>query len=47
MEFLDEVSRAVSLPTVPRRIVCLVPSITENYFVGVTDYCNHPPQKFA
>ena len=55
MEFLDEVSRAVSLPTVPRRIVCLVPSITETLFalglgdavVGVTDYCTHPPDDVA
>jgi ABC-type hemin transport system substrate-binding protein len=55
MEFLDEVSRAVSLPTVPRRIVCLVPSITETLFalglgdavVGVTDDCTHPPDDVA
>ena len=55
MEFLDEVSRPLSLPTVPRRIVCLVPSITETLFalglgdsiVGVTDFCTHPPDDVA
>src|SRR5215212_7174735 len=55
MEFLDEVSRTVSLPTAPRRIVCLVPSITETLFalglggqiVGVTEYCTHPPDEIA
>ena len=55
MEFLDEVSRTVSLPIVPRRIVCLVPSITETLFalglgdaiVGVTDFCTHPPDDVA
>lgn len=55
MEFLDEVSRTVSLPSTPSRIVCLVPSITETLFalglggqiVGVTDYCTHPPDDIA
>lgn len=55
MEFLDEVSRTVSLPTAPRRIVCLVPSITETLFalglgdaiVGVTEYCTHPPDEIT
>jgi ABC-type Fe3+-hydroxamate transport system substrate-binding protein len=55
MEFLDEVARTVSVPTAPRRIVCLVPSITETLFalglreaiVGVTDYCTHPPEDVA
>ena len=55
MEFLDEVSRTVSLTTAPRRIVCLVPSITETLFalglgdaiIGVTDYCTHPPDDVA
>ena len=55
MEFLDEVSRIVSLPTAPHRIVCLVPSITETLFafglgdfvVGVTDFCTHPPDGIA
>ncbi len=55
MEFLDEISRTVSLPQTPRRIVCLVPSITETLFalgvgdrvVGVTEYCTHPPDEIA
>src|SRR5689334_8678690 len=55
MEFLDEISRTVVLPAVPRRIVCLVPSITETLFslglgdaiVGVTDFCTHPPEQVA
>lgn len=55
MEFVDEVARTVSVPTAPRRIVCLVPSITETLFalglgdaiVGVTDYCTHPPDDVA
>lgn len=55
MEFQDEASRSVSLPAVPRRIVCLVPSITETLFalglgdqvVGVTEYCTHPPDAIA
>jgi ABC-type hemin transport system substrate-binding protein len=55
MEFLDGISRTISLPAVPRRIVCLVPSITETLFalglreaiVGVTDYCTHPPDEVA
>jgi ABC-type hemin transport system substrate-binding protein len=55
MEFLDEISRTVSLSAPPRRVVCLVPSITETLFalglgervVGVTDYCTHPPDEIA
>lgn len=55
MEFLDEVSRTVSFAQTPRRIVCLVPSITETLFalgvgervVGVTEYCTHPPDAVA
>jgi len=55
MEFLDEISRTVSLSATPRRVVCLVPSITETLFalglgdrvVGVTDYCTHPPDEIA
>jgi ABC-type Fe3+-hydroxamate transport system substrate-binding protein len=55
MEFLDGTSRTISLPAVPRRIVCLVPGITETLFalglggaiVGVTDYCTHPPEGVA
>ena len=55
MEFLDAYKRCVALPQVPRRIVSLVPSITETVFalgagervVGVTAYCTHPPDGLA
>lgn len=55
MDFVDELQRTISLPAPPRRIVSLVPSITETLFslgvgervVGVTDYCTHPPDKIA
>lgn len=46
----DELGRRIALPNPPRRIVSLVPSLTEWMFaidagdsvVGVTDYCVHP-----
>jgi ABC-type Fe3+-hydroxamate transport system substrate-binding protein len=55
MDFIDDLQRPISLPAPPRRIVCLVPSITETLFalgvgervVGVTDYCTHPPEGVA
>ena len=55
MEFLDAYQRCVALPRVPRRIISLVPSITETVFalgagervVGVTSYCTHPPDGVA
>ncbi len=55
MDFVDDLQRVVSLPAYPRRIVSLVPSITETLFalgagervVGVTDYCTHPPEEVA
>jgi iron complex transport system substrate-binding protein len=47
----DQSGRALSLPGPPRRIVSLVPSVTETLFaigaqdllVGVTDFCDYPP----
>lgn len=46
---LDDLAYAVSLPTPPRRVVSLVPSITEalatscpERLVGATDWCTHP-----
>jgi ABC-type Fe3+-hydroxamate transport system substrate-binding protein len=46
---VDDVAYAVSLPTPPRRLVSLVPSITEalattcpDRLVGATDWCTHP-----
>ncbi len=55
MDYIDDLQRVVSLPTAPRRIVSLVPSITETLFalgagarvVGVTEYCTHPPEGVA
>ena len=55
MDFVDDLQRVISLPAYPRRIVSLVPSITETLFalgvgervVGVTDYCTHPPEEVA
>lgn len=55
MQFVDELQRIIDVPTPPRRIVSLVPSITETLFafgigervVGVTEYCTHPPDEIA
>ena len=55
MQFIDELQRTIDVPTPPRRIVSLVPSITETLFafgigervVGVTEYCTHPPDDVA
>lgn len=55
MNVVDDVQRLVSVPVPPRRIVSLVPSITETLFalgagervVGVTEYCTHPPEGVA
>lgn len=52
LTLLDMRGRAVTLPAPPRRIVSLVPSVTELIFalgaqdrlVGVTDYCDFPPE---
>lgn len=48
---VDMLGRTVTLPTPPRRIVSLVPSVTELIYalggedrlVGRTDFCDHPP----
>jgi iron complex transport system substrate-binding protein len=48
----DDLQRQVTLPRPASRIVSLAPSITESLFaigagdqvVGVTDYCNYPPE---
>src|SRR5262249_52159440 len=55
MDFVDDLQRIVSLPTLPQRIVSLVPGLTETLFVfgagervvGVIDYCTHPPEGVA
>ncbi|MCX5833905.1 MAG: hypothetical protein NTV99_05240 [Deltaproteobacteria bacterium] len=48
--YKDDIGRTVQIPSHPRRIVSLAPSITETLFalgldreiVGVTDFCNYP-----
>jgi iron complex transport system substrate-binding protein len=48
----DDLGRVVKLANTPHRIVSLTPSITETLFaigagdqvVGVTDFCNYPPE---
>jgi len=50
--FIDDMGRQVTIEEVPQRIVSHVPSITETLFalnlgekvVGVSDYCNYPPE---
>jgi ABC-type Fe3+-hydroxamate transport system substrate-binding protein len=50
IELWDDLSQVIRLDAPARRIVCLVPSITETLFalgagervVGITDYCVHP-----
>lgn len=48
-DFLDDLDHPVPLPRRPRRVVSLVPSITEalatstpDVLVGATDWCTHP-----
>lgn len=49
---VDQTGRTLTLPAPPRRIVSLVPSVTEilyalkaeDMLVGVTDFCDFPPQ---
>ncbi|WP_091764079.1 helical backbone metal receptor [Blastococcus aurantiacus] len=49
MALLDDLGTAVELPRPPRRVVSLVPSLTEalavtvpDRLVGATDWCTHP-----
>jgi iron complex transport system substrate-binding protein len=52
MEIIDQLGRTVTLPTAPQKIISLAPSNTEILYalgladniVGVTDYCNYPPE---
>jgi iron complex transport system substrate-binding protein len=49
--FTDQIGRSLTFAAPPRRIVSLVPSVTETLFaiggqdllVGVTDFCDYPP----
>jgi ABC-type Fe3+-hydroxamate transport system substrate-binding protein len=49
-ELVDDLGTPLTLPGPPRRVVSLVPSLTESVaagasglLVGATDYCTHPP----
>jgi len=50
IELIDDLSRTIRFKNHPKRIVCLVPSITETLFAlgagariaAITDYCIHP-----
>ena len=50
MQYKDQLNRTLEFETTPKRIVCLVPSLTElivdlgleSYVVGVTKFCVHP-----
>jgi len=52
IEITDQLGRVVKLDKIPQRIISLAPSNTEILFalglaervVGVTDYCNYPPE---
>jgi iron complex transport system substrate-binding protein len=52
LEVTDEAGRRVKIPQPVRRIVSLAPSVTETLYalgvqdrlVGVTDYCDYPPE---
>jgi iron complex transport system substrate-binding protein len=51
-EVVDETGRRVAFPVTVRRMVSLAPSLTETLYalgaqdrlVGVTDYCDYPPE---
>jgi ABC-type Fe3+-hydroxamate transport system substrate-binding protein len=50
MNYTDQLNRSISIPSIPRRIISLVPSQTEllvdlgleDRIVGVTKFCVHP-----
>ncbi|RZT00199.1 helical backbone metal receptor [Aquimarina brevivitae] len=50
MQIRDQIGRVIEIPEPPKRIVCLVPSLTEllvdlglsDRIVGVTKFCVHP-----
>ncbi|MBI4483220.1 MAG: hypothetical protein HY652_10050 [Acidobacteria bacterium] len=54
-EYVDSLDRGIFIPEPPRRVVSLVPSITELLFaygldreiVGVTHFCVHPKEKVS
>jgi ABC-type Fe3+-hydroxamate transport system substrate-binding protein len=48
----DDLNRSIEIPHAPQRIISLAPSVTEILFaigvgervVGISDYCNYPPE---
>jgi ABC-type Fe3+-hydroxamate transport system substrate-binding protein len=52
--YYDQLNREVDLPSVPKRIISVVPSQTELLFylglnkevIGITKFCIYPPDKF-
>src|SRR4051812_21910148 len=52
MDFVDQLNRKISLPSIPQRIISLVPSQTELLYdlglndevVGITKFCIHPKE---
>lgn len=50
MQFFDKLNRSINVPSEPKRIISLVPSLTEllhemgleKQVVGITKYCVHP-----
>jgi ABC-type Fe3+-hydroxamate transport system substrate-binding protein len=52
--YYDQLNRAVNLPSIPKRIISVVPSQTELLFylgldtaiIGITKFCIHPADKF-
>lgn len=50
MKFIDQINNTILLSSTPKRIVSLVPSITEllvdlgleKYIIGITKFCNEP-----
>lgn len=52
LTIVDQTGRTLTLPALPRRIVSLVPSVTEVLYAigaqdalaGVTDFCDYPPE---
>jgi ABC-type Fe3+-hydroxamate transport system substrate-binding protein len=52
--FYDQLNRQIDLPSIPKRIISVVPSQTELLFylgldsvvIGITKFCIHPADKF-
>ncbi|HWZ03120.1 MAG TPA: helical backbone metal receptor, partial [Mucilaginibacter sp.] len=52
-KYYDQLNREINLPSVPKRIISIVPSQTELLFylgldeeiIGITKFCIHPADK--